>query len=242
MSLAPNAAVFRGHRRVRISFTAALGAGAFASTSLYTVTNTDGRGFNPIAVSGVFAVASDPNSVELAVSCDWTDGAAYALGFVAVPAAVGPAFTGTLNAFTPGQVQQLPNAEPAASDADVVLFFRDLAHDGTDYLEDAAGDLRTTTGQSNWQNALVRRELSQGLSWDPSYSPQADQYVDAPAFLQKPLAGRIVSQALADPRTRSATVAVVEDPSNPADFTFQLAPVAQNGAQFVASFAPPTTS
>ena len=239
MTTTPNVAVFRGNRRVRVTWTGPLGAGAFTTPTPYAVTSVDGAGFNPITVGAVFAVATDPNSVELAVNADWAAGGVYQVGFAAVPCADLTNYTGTLAAQVPFQPGAAPNQEPAATGIDALLFGRDLAHDGNDLVEYATGDLLTVTGPANWQSAIVRRELSQGLTWDPAYSPQAAEYVDAPAFYQKPLAGRVVAQALADRRTKTASVAVIEDPNNPASFTFRLTLVAINGAGFSPSFSPP---
>lgn len=241
MSTVPLVAQFRGNRRIRVKWTGSLAAGAFTSTTPYAVTSLDAAGFNPIVMDAVFAIAGDPASLELAVNVDWTSGGQYQVGFTAVPCADLTNFTGNLVATLPLQVQDAPNSEPETSDIDLLLYGRDLAHDGSDFLEDATGDLLTTTGVELWQNALVRRMLSQGLTWDPDYSPQADEFVDAPPFFQKPLGGRIVAQALADNRTKTASLVIVQTPSAPGDFHFQLSVTPVSGPSIALNFSPPTS-
>ena len=222
MSTSLNTLIFRGSRRIRLFFTGALAGGAFTSTALYGVTNTDGLGASPINVVAVFSVSTDPNAVELAIDSDLASGAQYKIQCTAVPCADATNFTGNLIAAVGLSLTAPTNIEPGQNDIDLLLYQRDLLHDGTDFVEDATGDLATQTGRSNWINALSRRVGSYGLGWDPTYGPRPDQYVDAPQTYSIPFAGSLVAQVRLDDRTQQGTVQTVQDPNDPGGWFFNI--------------------
>ena len=213
---------FRGDRRIRLFFSGSLAAGAFTSTALYSITSADGLGANPTNVEAVYAVANTPAAVELSADVPLALGGLYTIGCTNVPAADSSTFTGTTQGTTALPLQNPPNVEPATTDLDLLLYGRDLVHNGQDFVEDASGDLANITGRGNWLGAVWRRMMSYGLPWDPTYSPRADEYVNAPDVLKLPLAGRMVAQARADDRTAQATCTVTQSSTDPNSWAFVL--------------------
>jgi hypothetical protein len=213
--------LFRGTRRVRLFFTGALGSGAFTTPSLYAFASNDGSG-GPINVIAVFAVINTPSAVELAIDEDLAPGTLYTATCTAVPCVVGPSFTGSLDAQVGQPLESPINVEPSTTDVDLLLFKRDLVHDGIDFVEDATGDLLTQSGRESYRGALGRRMSSDGLPWDDTYGAKPDQYVDAPETQSVPFAGNLMAQARADDRTKQAAVTVVQSPDNPGDWAFEL--------------------
>lgn len=215
----------RGDRRIRLLFSGALASGAFGSTlgvtSLYVVTSVDGSGPSP-DVDAAIAVTTDPNAVELALDADLVGGGVYQVTCTSVPVAVGPAYSGSMQLGIGLEVDALPNAEPATSDLDLLLYGRDITHDGTDFVQDASGDLLTVTGRDNWRAAMRRRLMSYGLPWDETYGARPDQYVNAPDPYRLPLSGALLAQARADDRTKQASVDVARDDADPTAFLFQV--------------------
>jgi hypothetical protein len=239
MATSLNTLLFRGTRRIRLFFTGPLAAGAFTSVFLYAVTSIDGLGASPINVVAVFAIANDPNAVELAVDSDATPGGQYRIDCTAVPCADATLFTGSLVSQTGLVLITPPNVEPATDDLQLLLYNRDLLHDGNDFVEDASGDLAVTSGRPNWKAAMTRRMTSPGLPWDPAYSPRPDQYVDAPQTYQLPLAGALLAQARLDNRTRQASVDVVQSPTNSGDWVFQMSITGKDELDPAQIFIPP---
>jgi len=219
---------FRGTRRIRLLFDGPLGSAAFTSTTYYAV-RSDGTGPDPINVVAVFAVTGTPSGVELAVDEDWVAGTAYTITCTNVPCSGAAPFTGSLTAATAQPLANPPNVEPATNDLALLLYGRDLLHNGTDFVEDATGDLATVDGRDNFIGALRRRMTSNGLPWDDAYGTKADQYVDAPETQAQPFAGNIMSQARADDRTKQAAVDIVQDPSDVGQWAFELTVTAQDG-------------
>lgn len=219
---------FRGTRRVRLFFSGALAAGAFTSASLYSVTNVDGAGPTP-SIEDVFAVTGSPGAVELAVSLDLAPGSLYEIACEDVPCADSTLYTGEVQSTTGQPTKAQTNVEPEVDDVDLLFYGRDIVHDGDDFVEDATGDLDTISGRENWRGAMSRRMAGSPLPWDPTYSPDVEQYVDAPDAFQLPLAGRLLSQARLDDRTKSASVEVVQDPDDPAGFAFEMTLVGVDG-------------
>lgn len=220
MSTSLTTVAFRGTRRIRLFFNGGLAPGAFTSTALYAVTNEDGNGPTP-SVEAVFAVTGSPGAVELAVSLDLGSGALYQIACSSVPCSDSSHFTGSISAATPLALVDAPNVEPETQDVDLLFYGRDLVWDGNDIVEDPTGDLETISGRSNWKGAMGRRFAFSPLPWDGTYGPDAEQFVDAPEPFQLPFAGRLLSQALADDRTKRADVAVVQDPNDPGGFAFE---------------------
>jgi hypothetical protein len=219
---------FRGTRRVRLIFTGNLAAGAYTSTALYTVTCEDGSGPSPTNVVAVYAIANTPTAVELAIDEDLVSGGLYQIGCTNVPCADLSNFTGILNARVALPLTTPVNAEPAANDIDLLLYGRDLLHDGDDFVEDATGDLGTIDGRDNYRGAMGRRMMSDGLPWDDTYGPKAEQYVDGPETEAKPFAGALIAQARADDRTKQATVDIVQSDADPGDWAFEVTLVPQD--------------
>lgn len=219
----------RGTRRVRFLFSGPLAAGAFTSTSYYSVTSADFGGFSPITVEAVFAIATDANAVEISVSEDLTPGDLYNLSVTAVPTVDSSDPSGTLQDRPPLPIQDLQDTEPQTSDIDLLFYNRDLLHDGLDFVETASGDLATTSGQSNWLGALNRRTQSYGIKWDPAYGAGAYTFVDAPQPYAVPLAGQLLAQCRADNRTQQATVDVAQSPSDPGQWVFNISVIGKDG-------------
>jgi len=101
--------------------------------------------------------------------------------------------------------------------------------------------LATVSGRPNWFGAIYRRETSSGITWDPTYSPRADQYVNAPDRFRLPLAGRLVAQARADDRTAQATCTVTQFASDPTGngWVFALTIVGRDGLDPATINVPP---
>lgn len=225
--------IFRGARRVRLIFTGALASGAFASTGLYAFASADGAGASPINVVAVFAVTSTSNAVELAIDSDLAGGLQYTVTCTAVPCADLSSFTGSLTSQVGQSLAAPPNVEPAQSDIALLLYSRDLLHNGVDFVEDATGDLATVAGQPNWQGAMGRRFGSYGLPWDSSYGPRPDEFVDAPQTYQLPFAGSLVAQARLDDRTKQASVVFSQDTIDPGSFYFAVSLTGRDNLQTV---------
>ena len=84
------------------------------------------------------------------------------------------------------------------------MFGQDLFWNGTDFLEDASGDLSDIAGPLNAKVAIERRLLSDGLPWDDTYGAKPSQYVDGTAPAAQNLRGALEKQALSDDRVQSA--------------------------------------
>ncbi len=221
MANAFNTLTFRGQRRVRLFFSAPLASGALNTPAIYTIANTDGLGVSPMSVVATFGVLNKPNAVELAVDADLAPGAAYVIGWTNLPFADGSFLTGSAPGALGLTLGPQVNAEIAKNDLDLILYSRDLLHDGSDFVEDPTGDLSSITGRDNYKGAMNRRLGSDGLPWNPAYGTKAEEYVDAPETQAVPFQGAILSQARADDRTKQVAVDIVEDPNEPGDWTFQ---------------------
>jgi hypothetical protein len=204
---------------VRLLFSGALGAGAFTSVSYYAVSSDIGP--SPTNVTQAFAIGGTPNGVELAIDEDLAIGAIYTLTVTAVPFADTSTCTGAIYGSTAQPTTTPADAEPATSDVDLLIFGRDLLHDGNDFVEDTTGDLATIEGPPNWKGAIGRRMASYGIKWDRRYSPRADLYVNAPDAYKLPLAGTMVAQAQADDRTKTANISVAQA-ADPNSYTFSM--------------------
>jgi hypothetical protein len=237
MTIALTADQFRGTRRWRLTFSGPLASGAFTSTSYYAIASADQTG-PTITVEAVFAIASDPNSVELSASCDFTAGALYIANVTAVPAADSSTCTGSITDRVGQPVTAPPNVEPETSDYQLVLYQEDIAWGSAGFAEDATGDLLTISGRPNWQGALSRRMISDGVTWDATYGAKAQQYVDAPDAYQPSLAGLFLAQARLDDRTKSASIDFSVNPNDPQGFGFSLYATGRDNLDPVAIAAP----
>lgn len=206
----------RHERRVRLSFSAPLAAGAFA-TGPYGLTCTNAAGVSP-GLSAVLYVAGDTQQVELALAADLVSGGVYQLACTAVPAADASTFTGSQAfTFTTPQWTARPNVEPETQDVDALLFGTDLVWSGDDFAEAADGDLASVSGMPNAQLAVQRRVLGDPLPWAPDYSPRLHEMVDAPAASAVTARGRILAQVRQDDRVRSVDVTIRQDETTPSD-------------------------
>jgi len=206
---------FRGQYRIRLQFSSALAAGAFTVPSMYSVSTADNQGASPITVVSLFAISSDPNSVEIAINSPFAQGCLYTVLCTSVPPVSGTSFTGTITDRFPQATTAYQNVEPETSDYFLILYNRDVQWDGSDFDETASGDLQTVSGRPNWKGAMNRRVVSYGVQWDTSYGGKTGQFVDAPSPMQTSLAGALLSQARLDNRTRSASISVVENTADP---------------------------
>lgn len=210
MSIDLQTLLVRHERRVRLFFTNALAAGAFSTLTYYTIASQDGAGPDPNVVAA-YATPSNPACVELVLDQDLVDGGLYLFAAIGVPATDSTVTPSTSTQLAIIGVCSIPvNVEPAATqtDRDALMYQRDLLWDGTDLVEDASGDLATITGQPNVMNAIIRREMGEPLPWDPNYSPNARQYVNAPNVTLDELRVAVVRQALLDPRVAQASASV----------------------------------
>ncbi|HEU4729978.1 MAG TPA: hypothetical protein VFT22_18905 [Kofleriaceae bacterium] len=167
---------YRTPRRIRLQFSTTLAAGAFAA-GLYTVTNTDSKGASPGVVAAL-VVPNSPETVELALSLDLVSDAAYSVTGTNVPAVDLSTVTGTQALQTPG-VPLSPSAVVNPGDSQALLYGTDIVWDGTDFVEDATGDLARVSGLANARQALLRLPVADALLWDPDYAPRTREFVDA---------------------------------------------------------------
>lgn len=227
MAIVPISVIFRGPRRVRSIFSGALASGAFTTLGMYSITADDG-GTNPLNIVALFAITNTASAVEFAVDSDLTSGALYTIGFTAVPGADLSTFTGTVDSRVGLELTAQVNVEPERDDLNLLLYQRDLVFSGNDIQEDATGDLLSVSGRPNWKGAINRRVFSVGLPWDPTYGPEAEQSVDAPAPYAPAFGASVASQARLDDRTKQAVVQVIPAPGDPAGFIVQAAITAKD--------------
>jgi len=239
MAIVPVSVEFRGTRRVRTIFSGPLAAGAFTTLSMYSITAVDG-GTNPINVLAIFAIASSANAVEFQIDSDITSGAQYSIGYVAVPGTDASTYTGTYVVRNALALTAQPNVEPEVQDSDPLIFFRDLAWNGS-FQEDATGDLLTVTGRANWKGALTRRFGSDGINWDASYGAKTTEQVEAPSALAPSFGSTLLAQARLDPRTSQASLTLQNAPNDPDGFVYSMSivPIDGTSPQTINVDAPP---
>lgn len=192
-------------RRLRLTFTDTLAAGAFGSSpTLYTVTTQDSLGSSPTVTESIL-IASDPRSLELALGDDLVPGGLYLVTAIGVPSIAGPVTDSTSQQLIQFSLTQTTlNAEPAVNEQDLALYGEDMIWNGLDYQETRQGDLDLVVGVPNALGALQRRCEASGLPWDATYGPNAESFVNSADA--GPLRGAIVQQLLRDDRVKSATV------------------------------------
>jgi hypothetical protein len=232
MSISLVTTQINGTRRVRLFFSGPLAVGAF-NTSLYAAATADGGGPSPISIEAAFAIATDPNAVEIAINCDLTPGGLYTVTCTSVPGTDSSTFTGTANIRAVQPVSPPANVEPETSDFQLTLYKRDIAWGSQGFIEDSTGDLRTISGRPNWQGAMSRRMISDGVTWDAVYGAKAQQAVDAPAAFQTSLAGQFLAQARLDPRTYQASISLSDNPNDSGGFGFDMEITGRDGLDVV---------
>lgn len=213
MAIALTQVQIRHERRVRLFFSASLGAGAFTSTGFYTVTSVGGEAASPSVVAALM-VANSPSVVELQLAADLVQGQRYTLSAVGVPAvdlSVTPNPSSEVVYFGEAPAGLGGPQKGGVSELDELLYGRDLLFTAGDFVEDGQGDLATVAGAQNLEAALRRRALSNGLPWDASYGLRADEFVDVPIEGLLPIRSRAETQMRADDRVASAKATVETD-------------------------------
>lgn len=221
MAISLSTVVVRHERRVQLVFSTALASGAFTTLSLYTLANLDSLATDPTVVAA-FIAPGNPNAVELALGVGIASGVLYSISAIGVPAldaSVTPA--GSTLPLRTGNAVGDPNAEVNADDTLALLFGVDIVHDGVDYVEDATGDLATISGPANGAQAVLKRLLSEGVSWNPSYGGKPRQYVDGAPGELPTLKGELLRQAYLDDRVKKVTSELLPDASDPAVATIR---------------------
>ncbi len=105
-----------------------------------------------------------------------------------------------------------------------MLYGRDAVWLGTDYAEDADGDLDELVGPEVPRQALVKRFLSDGLPWDPDYGLHPSDHVDGTATAAAEVAARAVQQARQDDRIERATASIVDADDGSDEVTVEVRP------------------
>lgn len=206
MAIAFDSLAFRSIRRVRLAFSAALGAGAF-STLKYAVTSLDAAGTDE-AVTAALALADSPQSVELALQFDLVALGRYRVTFTAVPGADASTVTGTFDFETPGE-QQHASATVQQDDVLALLYGEDLVFDGNDFVEGADGDLAVEKGPEVIKAWMMDMVESEGLLWDADYAPNTRRYVDGTVGALPSLRGEILRKALRNGRIKQANAKIL---------------------------------
>lgn len=231
--------IIKHERRAQLVFTAALAAGAFASTSYYSVTSLGGGGSSPTVVA-VYLVAGSTSVVELALSVDLTPGVSYSFAAVAVPAADASTTPDPSTAVAVfGQPTKAPTAQQKGGNSELerLLYGEDVVFANGDFVEGPGGDLATVSGAANLSGALYRRLFSDGLPWDDKYGLKPREYVDGTPGGMLSIRARAEEQLRADDRVATATVQVVID--NPNSQAFVLADVSPTGVGDLAKLKVP---
>lgn len=197
----------RSERRLRLSFTNTLAGGAFGlSPALYTITCENAAGGDP-DINAALIVSGSPNVVELALSESLVDGGRYTVSCPGVPAvdlSVTPSPTSQQFVFGDRKFEE--NRENNRSDADAVLFGRDLVWSGSDFIERANGDLALETGPGVVYKRVYKISTSEGLPWDANFGAHPQEYVDAPPGTMPALQGTLQRKILEDDRVTEVKV------------------------------------
>lgn len=198
----------RSDRRLRLTFSTALAAGAFGSPPYYVVTS---RAIDTTAptVMAALIVSGDPAAVELALSNDLVRGSLYDISAVGVPAAdTSTTPNPTTSSFQFGTKISKTGIEPYIRDLERVVYQADIVWNGSDYEETATGDLARIEGPANVTKALWRGVDTVGLPWDPSWGLNSREWVDSPSPAGTTLRGALLRQITRDPRVKSVTVSI----------------------------------
>lgn len=214
---------FKHERRLRLVFDNGLAAGAFGlAPTFYTVTSSDNLGPSP-AVTAALVIAGNANAVELALSADLAQGGLYQVSAIGVPAVDSSTTTAAATTAARFPIQQARlNQEVSSDDYASLIYGVDLAHNGTDYVETADGDLATVSGLSNASVAIRRRLAAAGLPWDPTYGPNLRRFVDGTQGALPLARGDIVRQCVADDRVQQAVATLNLVPTEPQNGYFDV--------------------
>ncbi len=213
-------ATVRHERRVRLAFSQTLAAGAFGSAALtlYAVASLEGDAASP-AVLKALAVSGAPDTVELQLGDDLSQGALYSFSAVGVPgldASVTPDPSAAPVRLARETRAASLGARGHASPFEEKLYGRDIRWSGTDFAETPAGDLDTVSGVECAEADLTARLAEHGLPWDRAFGLGAYDYVDAPITSLPQLRGKALSQMRADDRVASAEAVInIDDPEAP---------------------------
>lgn len=208
MALALLAITVRSATRIRLSFDHVLASGAFAPGP-YSVENLDAVGIDP-PVKAALVVPNSPETVEVILAEELIGSGLYRVSCTAVPDTEPATFTGSLD-FRPASAKKAPSATFAPNELDRALYGSDLVWDGADVVESATGDLETTEGVPNVENALTRQLLSDGLPWDETYGAKERAFVDAPSPSLPAARANAQRAILSDDRVRSVVSTVQGD-------------------------------
>jgi hypothetical protein len=203
MTFQLSAITYRSPRRVRLSFSEALGAGAF-QVARYTVVSLEAAGTDR-GVCAALLVPDAPHVVELAMDGDLFSRAKYQISCVEVPAAGAGVFSGSLEVATPAPAKA-PSSAIEAPDVGALLYGIDLAWNGTDIAEGPGGDLATVSGLANVEAAVRRTLVADGLPWDKTYGPHLRGYVDAAPGVLPEMVGAIQRALRSDDRIQRVRV------------------------------------
>jgi hypothetical protein len=200
--------------RIRCFFTdtvTAAPSGAFTVGSLGPVDFIDPPVVEALIVQG--------SQVELTVSHELAAGGNYELHLTGGQVHGGtPTAPGATIAFTVSSPPLAPSGQLSIALLTSNLFGEDISWNGTDWVETQDGDLAITTGPENARQAIIRREFSEGLLWDPSYGLKPNEFVDGPAGELPTLAARAETQALSDDRMKTASAKLLgASPTDPED-------------------------
>ncbi len=203
----------RSERRLRLTFSTNLAAGAFGipGPSYYVITSRAADTTAP-SVVGAMIVSGQANAVELALSNDLVRGSLYDLTAVGVPAqdaSTTPA--GTASPFQYGARRDVTGVEPAVRNIERLLYRADLIWNGSDFAEGLDGDLARVEGRANVTKALWRSIETAGLPWDASWGVDTRDWVDSPSPAGSTLRGSRARQISKDPRVVSVTAELVQD-------------------------------
>lgn len=219
MTLELHSIQVRSTRRLRLKYTNALAAGAYASR-WFTVQCLDGSTSDPQVVAALL-VPDATDELELALGIDLSQGGEYQLTSAAnIPGLDGSLTALDVTAFRPPLARQAPSPSVSSSDVQAVLYGEDVAHDGRDMVETPDGDLAVATGPENAMTAVTRRLLADGLPYNADYGPHLRRFVDAPAPSIRAARGSVERQARLDDRVKTASVTVLPD-DNSGDLTLQ---------------------
>ena len=234
MTIALLSLTVRHERRLRVGFSGALAAGAFAP-ALYTVTCLDGTASSPL-VTKALVVANSPTFVELQLGDDLAQGALYRVSAVGVPgvdATVTPdPSTSDVRLARETRTAAL-GARGAPSLLEEQLYGRDVRWSGTDFAEAPSGDLDTVVGRECVEIDLTTRLVENGLPWDLTWGLGAYEFVDGAITALPGLRGKAIAQLRQDDRVVRADATVdITDPEAP---VLQASPVLVGDAVFGAA-------